>query len=111
MGKESIMLPGGITEVQLKQWKTRWGDVYQISVKLDTEGSTATGYFKKPTLETIAAAGRVMDNDPIRAGQVVFENCWLGGDETMKNSDEAKLAAIREVNKLFRILETEVKKM
>jgi hypothetical protein len=103
-------LPGGITDAQVKQWKSRWGEVTQITVKLD-EGAIATGYFKKPDLDTISAASRFMDSDQVRGGQIVFDNCWLGGDEIIKTNDEARFATILQVNRLFRILETEVKKM
>jgi hypothetical protein len=105
------LLPGGVTDVQVKQWISRWGEVNQITVKLDQDGNKLTGYFKKPNLETISAASRFMESDPIHSGQIVFENCWLGGDEALKTNDEARFAALLQVNKLFRILETEVKKM
>lgn len=104
-----MALPGGVTEAQVKQWKSRWGEVTSITVK-DGEKSY-TGYFKKPDLQTISAASRFMDSDPVRGGQVVFENCWLGGDPVMKTDDEVKFATLLQVNRLFRILETEVKKM
>ncbi len=69
------------------------------------------GYFKKPNLETIAAASRFMDSDPVRGGSVVMENCWLGGDEEIKTNDEVKFSVLLQVNKLFRVLEAQVKKM
>lgn len=104
------MLPGGVSQAQLKQWKNRWGEVTQISVKTD-DGRTLYGYFKKPDLETIAASTRFIDTDPVKGGVIVMENCWLGGDEAIKTDDEAKFSVILRVNKLFKVLETEVKKM
>lgn len=109
LGTEAT-LPGGVTEAQVKQWKSRWGDVTAITV-IGDEGARFTGYFKKPDLQTISAASRFMESDPVRGGQVVFENCWLGGDPLMKTDDEVTFATLLQVNRLFRILETEVKKM
>lgn len=104
-------LAGNVTQAQINQWKQRWGSVTQITVTLDDSGNTATGYFKKPGLDAIAAAGPRMDSDPIGAGKIVFENCWLGGDEVIKHNDEALFSVILQVNKLFRLRETEVKNL
>lgn len=104
-------LPGGVTQAQISQWKQRWGSVTQITVSLDDAGNKATGYFKKPGLDTISAASPKMENDPIGAGKIVFENCWLGGDEIIKTNDEALFSTILEVNRLFKFRETEVKNL
>jgi len=100
-----------VTEAQIKQWKQRWGNVAQITVTIDDEGNKATGFFKKPGLDTIAAAATRMGSDPIGSGRIVFENCWLGGDEIIKTNDEALFAIILEVNKLFKYRTTEVKNL
>ena len=109
--KVADILPGGVTPAQLGAWKQRWGEVYAFSIKSDDEGTVVTGYFKKPDLITIAASATKAEADPVGSGIIVFENCWLGGDESIRTNDEQKFAAIREVNKLFRIRAVEVKKM
>lgn len=106
-------LPGGITEAQLKQWKARWGDVYLVEIPMD-EGSKnqkAAGYFKKPNLETISAAAKFEQSDPIKSGMIVFENCLLHADEALQSDDVLKLSCVREISKLIQIRQGELKKL
>jgi len=100
-----------ITEAQIKKWKAKYGEVYAIEVKMDDEGTIATGYFKKPDLNIISAAAKFAEVDPIKSGTVMLENCWLGGDEDIKLNDEAKLAAIKKLGEIFKVKEAEVKKL
>lgn len=99
-----------ITEAQIKKWKAKYGDVFAISVKLNNK-EKATGYFKKPDLNIIAAAAKFAETDPIKSGTVMLENCWLGGDEIIKQDDEAKLGVIKRLGELFKVKEAEVKKL
>lgn len=104
--------PGGITEAQIKQWKARWGEVHQVEVPVDDTGrEKLTGYFKKPSLEIISASARFAESDPIKSGTVLFENCWLGGDEALKTNDEARVSCMKVLGKLFRVREATIKKL
>jgi len=99
-----------VSEAQIKRWKAKYGEVYAISVK-DENGEDLTGYFRKPDLNVIAAASKFAEADPVKSGIVMFENCWLGGDEAIKDDDEAKLGVIKSLGQLFKIKEAEVKKL
>lgn len=98
-----------ITDAQIKNWKNTWGDVYQIDVTI-VEGDIATAYFRKPDLNIIAAAS-LHSEDNIKSGLILFENCWLGGDDRIQKSDEAKLAATIRLAPLFKIPEASIKKL
>ncbi len=98
-------------EAQIKRWKAKYGEVNQITVPIDDEGNTVTAYFRKPDLNIIAAASKFAETDPIKSGLILFENCWLGGDETIKQDDEAKLSAIKSLGKLFKVRDAEIKKL
>ncbi len=101
-----------VSQAQIKRWKSQYGDVYAIEVKLDDKGKQkAVGYFRKPDLNIIAAASRFADTDPIKSGEVLLENCWLDGDDVIKTDDEAKMGVLTQLGKLFKIKEAEVKKL
>lgn len=101
-----------ITEAQIKQWKKQWGEVFAIEVPLDDESKKkAIGYFKKPTLDTIKVSSKYIESDPIKAGEVVFTNCWLGGDDIIKDNDEAKMSAMQQVSSLFKVRQATLKKL
>jgi len=60
-----------------------------------------TGYFKKPSLETLSAMEAVSKEDPIKSGNVLFNGCWLGGDNDFNFDDEVKIGAIKRLSKVF----------
>ncbi|HSW64981.1 MAG TPA: hypothetical protein VLH56_16965 [Dissulfurispiraceae bacterium] len=105
-------LPGGITQAQLNQWKSRWGDVYLVEVPLDDEGEQkAAAYFKKPGIDAISASARFMESDPVKGANIILESCWLGGDQVIKDSDEARLSCMQSLGKLVTIRASTIKKL
>lgn len=101
---EKKNLPGGVTELQLNKWKSQYGEVKLISVPLDDEGKNhAHGYFRKPDLDIIAAASKFAQDEPFKSGNVLFENCFLGGDPEIKNDDECKMSAIVAMKGIFKV--------
>jgi hypothetical protein len=102
------------TPEQIEAWKQQYGidQVFEISVPLNDENTEfVTGYFRKPNLQAISASAKVMEADPIKSGIIMFDNCWLGGEEKFKNNDEAKMSAIEQLNKLFQIRIATVKNL
>ena len=113
-----------ITEGQVSHWKAQYGseNVKIIEVPLEDpkvesqmDNSTGmmvdvlipppivTGYFRKPDLKVIQAAAPFLDSDPVKAGLIQFENCFLGGDPEFSTNDEVRFSAIQALNKLFRV--------
>jgi hypothetical protein len=99
------------TEAQIKQWKKEFKEIYAIEVIMDDEGTQAIAYFRKPTLDTITAADKFMKEDPLKGGDVLFENCWIGGEETIKGNDEARLSCMKHLGKLFQVKVSKLKKL
>lgn len=93
MSKE---LTGSATAEQIEKWKKEHGDIFKVEVG----GSVC--YLKKPDRKTMSLVA-TLQNTPVRANEAMLQNCWLGGDESIKTDDEmffgvsAKLAAIIEV--------------
>jgi hypothetical protein len=102
MENKAEKLTGGVTEAMIENWKKQYGSVHEISVPLDNEGTeVVVAYFKKPDLKTIGAAAKFAETDPIKSGLIMFDNCWLGGDERMKENEECKVSAVQLVSSLF----------
>ena len=99
------------TAAQIKQWKARHKEIFEIEVPLDDKGNKATAYFKKPDLTLIGAASKFSDSDPIKTGNILFEGCWVGGDETIKENDEARLSAMQTLGQLFKVRQATLKKL
>jgi hypothetical protein len=98
-------LKGEATVAQIASWKAQYKDVYAIEV----EDSVA--YLHKPNRTAIKAMSAVATSDPIRAGEILLENCWLGGDTSIKTDDEKFLAVSGKLGELITIKNAELKKL
>lgn len=99
------------TPAQIKQWKQTYKEIYQVDVPLDDEGTIGIGYVRKPDLDVIGASAKYAESDPIKSGNIMFESCWLGGDERITESEEAKLSATQKIAKLFKVRVSTIKKL
>jgi hypothetical protein len=109
-----------ITDAQIKSWKAKHGNIYEVTVELENEEESpnaknqlevVSGVFRKPDLDIISAGEAIADKDSIKKATFYFDNCWLGGDERMKSNSELKLAAALKVVALFKIPVATIKKL
>ncbi len=63
----------------------------------------AVAYLKNPTRKIISMATAVGGKDPIKFGELILQNCWLGGDERIKTDDDLFLAANAVLGDLIKI--------
>ncbi|GAA4271632.1 hypothetical protein U6A24_13685 [Aquimarina gracilis] len=87
------VIDGNITEAQLHTWKNKYGKLVKVEVEND-EGETRFAYFRKPTMATRAAVLQTSKTDEFKALEVLFKNCYLGGDEEVVQDDDLKLSVI-----------------
>lgn len=119
------------TEAQIKEWKRAFGEVFKITVMenkplpipqaLIEKGATqpqavgevvpVTGYFKKPSLEVIAAVQRYSESDPTRAQSEAFTGCWIDGDRRLVDVPELMLSASLKLMSLIKIYDSEMEKL
>lgn len=95
-----------VTPEDIAAWKAKHGDgqVKEFTVPLDDDNKrSAVGYFSKPDLKTIGAAGKFAESDPIRSGMILFDSCFLGGDAEFRENDEVKMSAIQALNRWFKV--------
>ena len=76
---------------KLEELKEKHGEVNKIIVE---EGDkTYTCYLKSPDRNVFARASSLQAQfKPVEAGEFVRDNCWLDGDEEMKDRNRAKLS-------------------
>ena len=89
---------GGVTPEQVESWKNKHRKVYRVDI-VDGEDSHI-GYFKRPDFATIKAITKVSKTDEVEAGKVMFDNCWLGGSEDLKNDAVLFMAVQVQLGKL-----------
>lgn len=104
---KNAVLPAGITEENIAMWKARFRKVSSITV-VDGEVSY-TGFFRRPDMNVISAVAAVGKDDEMRAAMVMFENCWLGGDEMMREDAVIKMAAVTKLQELMKVSQVTLK--
>lgn len=102
---EGKTLIGTATEEQIAHWKALHKDIYRIIV------ADSICYLKKPDRTTMKAVASLGTNDPIKANEILLENCWLGGDTSIKTDDEKFFGVSQKLAELIEIKEAELKKL
>lgn len=109
-----------VSKAQINHWKNQnpqteviriWTPVSDEQLEDGKPAEVAAGYYKKPDLDVLGAVSQLGEKDKVRAIHVMFDNCWLGGDERIQTRHESKVSAVRELNKQFKVLASEVEKL
>ena len=98
-------LIGQATADQIAEWKSKNNEVFAITV----DGHIA--YLKQPDRKTIAYASSVGAKDPIKFNEILLNNCWLGGSESIKTDDSLFLGASGKLAELIEVKEAELVKL
>lgn len=94
-----IALPASVNTEMLSMWKAKYRKVSSITVQDDDE--CYTGFFRRPDMNTISAVSKLSKTDEVKAANALFENCWLGGDEMMREDAIVRMAAIGKLQELL----------
>jgi hypothetical protein len=84
------VLDGNITQAQLNQWKHKHKKVVKLTIA-DDDGTTLFAYFKKPDISIRSAVLQASKMDEFKALEVLFKNCYLGGDGKIEQEDDLRL--------------------
>ena len=90
MDNDKTVLDGNITQAQLNQWKYKHKRVVKLSIE-DDDGTRLYAYFKKPTIAIRSAVLQASKNDEFKALEVLFKNCYLGGNDAIEQDDDLRL--------------------
>lgn len=94
-----------VTKEQIQAWKEKYGDIFRIKVE-DKEC-----YLKKPTRKILGYASVAGQSNPLGFNEVIMRDCWLGGDEQMRNDDTLFLSACSKIAELIEIKDAELEKL
>jgi hypothetical protein len=88
-----------VTEEQIDAWKKEHGEVFTLTV--ETKDGPIVGYLKPADRNVIARAMPfTMRQQLIEAGEIIIDNCFIGGDPSLKDhySPVGIAASINAVN-------------
>lgn len=97
--QEQKVYDGGVTAEQVKIWKGQHRKVTRIEVEDGDEKHV--GYFKRPSMETMAASTKVAKTDEVKAGGILFDGCWLGGSEFMRTDPVLFVPTMAQLNNIM----------
>lgn len=92
---------GGVTPEQIAAWKAQHGRVTEIEVTDPDFGETHVGWFRRPDMKTMQAFSATAKTNEVKAAEIIFDNCWLGGSPMMKTDAVYKLQANGELQNIF----------
>jgi hypothetical protein len=101
---DEIDLKGTATAEQIADWKKKHGDIFKVVV------GDSVCYLKKPDRKTMSYVA-TLGNNPIRANEALLQNCWLGGDESIKTDDEKFFGVSAKLNEIVEIKDAEIVKL
>jgi hypothetical protein len=105
MSKEKAINPTEPTQEQIDAWKKKHGQVFKIEVE------DKVCFLKKPDRKTISAASAIGQKNPIKFAETILQNCWLAGDEEIKEDDDYFFAVSGELDQLLEFKNAELKKL
>ncbi len=91
------------TKEQIKEWKDKHGELFQITV----EGKTCI--LRKPNRKDLSYVSVV--KDPIKMSETLMNHLWVAGDEEIKTNDDLFLAAVNKIDEVIKVKEAEIKKL
>lgn len=94
-----------ITKEQIQEWKAKHGEIFRIKVE-DKEC-----YLKKPSRKTLGYATVASKDNPLKFNEVILNECWLGGDEEIRTSDDLFLSVSGKLSEIIEIKEAELEKL
>lgn len=89
------------TPEQIEQWKKEWAAKGKNIHKVTTAGGKV-GYLHDPDRKTLSLAmSRLAQNNIVGGVEAVLNNCWLGGDESIKANDKSFMGLANQIDKLI----------
>lgn len=94
--KNTKTFDGDVTDEDIAKWKAQHRKVFRIDVADDDE--LHVGYFHRPSLELMAAVAKIAKSDEVKSGKTLFDGCFLGGSELLRQDSVLFSSAMQQLN-------------
>lgn len=95
------IINGEVSEEHIAAMKAKHGRVVEIEVADPEFKELHRGYFRRPDMKTMQAFSATAKSNDVKAAEVMFDNCWLGGSAMMKSDAVYKMQTIGELQNIF----------
>lgn len=79
--------------------------------ELSNADGSKVGYIRTPTRTEISFASTFLPNDQLGYADAILQNCWLEGDEELKENDKYFLALVSQIDDIIEVEEVAIKKL
>lgn len=106
-----------IPQAQIDAWKQTYKDVFAISVPATDDDAVTedmqklTGYFRKPKLDELGMAAQTGKDNALKASQVIYNTCLLGGHPAFAEDEDVVRAALSKFGDVIKTREAQIKKL
>lgn len=94
-------IDGGVSAEQIEAWKREYGRVVEVNVTDPAVAECHAGYFHRPDMKTMQAVNATSKTNEVKASEVMFDNCWLGGSPMLKTDAILKMEAMATLGQMF----------
>lgn len=94
-----------ITPDRIEMLKKKHGDIFEY------EADGMSCILKRSSRTVISAASTIGASDPLKFAEVVLENCWVEGNDTLRTDDRYFLGLQQQINQLVEIKVGKLKKL
>lgn len=102
---------GGITAEQIQMWKNTHGRICEVRVTDPDVSECHIGYFRRPDMKTMQAVAAMSKTNEMKGAEVMFDNCWLGGSQMMKEDAIIKMQGMSAMGTMFGACTHEIKNL
>jgi len=96
---------------QINDWKEKHKSVFCIEVPNEAGDKKLAGYFRKPKIDELGMATAANKDNPLKATQVIYNTCFLGGHPDFEKDEDIKMAAMSKFGEIIQVREAEIKKL
>lgn len=93
------------TEVQIETWKKAHGDIFLIEIE------DASCVLRTPTRKDMSYASAGASGVAFKVNEILFEACFLAGDEKIKTNIAYFLSAVEKFSTIVEVKEATIKKL
>lgn len=98
-----------IDAATVEAWKAKHRGLACIEV--EDCGEKFRAYFKRPDMKTLSLFAKMAKQDEILAMNTLFDECYLGGDEIVKEDAVIKMSVFEKLSQVIGAARAEIKNL
>lgn len=95
-----------VTKEQIEAWRKQHGEVYEMNFE---DGKSC--YLSRPSRKIVGLILAKSAANPLAGAEVVLANCWLGGDDVIKEDAGYMVGIAAKIDQIVGVKTAEIKNL